>query len=291
MLALLEVFGGRLTAKQLQKLLFLFSRKQEIKAYDFVPYYYGCFSFQANQDVVTLGNKGLLNVTETENGRFIELATSCNYLAALNMFDQQAMLDIRSQFGAMPQTELIRYTYIHFPFYATNSRIASEILSEDELEKVNRQRRHIDGTKLFTIGYEGITLEAYLKRLIVDDVRLLCDVRRNAYSQKFGFSKAQLEKACKGLGIEYVHIPELGIESGKRQHLCSQKDYDILFDEYERTTLARNKEALLKVLSLVDKYERVALTCFEKDPLQCHRSRVAKALLLLSENLDFKAIV
>ena len=93
-----------------------------------------------------------------------------------------------------------------------------------------------------------------------------------------------------GLNIAYIHIPELGIESQKRQDLKSQKDYDILFDEYEKTTLKNNQESLLKIRTLLDRYERVALTCFEKNPMQCHRSRIAKALLSLSNNLEFKAI-
>lgn len=289
LLALLETFGGKLTAKQLQKFLFLFSRKQETKAYDFVPYYYGCFSFQANQDVITLGNKGVLKVTEESSGRYIELVSPSHYLSTLDMFDQRAMLDLKSEFGMMSQTELIRYTYVNFPFYAIKSRIAPEILTESEMKVVNSQKRHITGQSLFTIGYEGVTLEAYLKRLIVNDVHLLCDVRKNAYSQKYGFSKAQLEKACRGVGIEYIHIPDLGIDSDKRRELKSQKDYDDLFDEYERTTLVKNRESLLRVLSLIDEYERVALTCFERDPMQCHRTRVARALIALSSDLPLIA--
>ena len=291
LLATLEVFGGKLTAKQLQKLLFLFSREQEIKAYDFVPYYYGCFSFQANQDVAILGKQGILTIKETEHGRFIELVKSCGYLATLDLFDQQAMFKLKSKYEKMSQTDLIKYTYVKYPFYAINSRIASDILSEEEIQMVNRQRYHIEGRKLFTIGYEGITLETYLKRLIINDIHLLCDVRRNAYSQKYGFSKSQLEKACVGLNISYIHIPELGIESQKRQDLKSQKDYDILFDEYEKNTLKNNQESLFKICTLLDRYKRVALTCFEKNPMQCHRSRVAKALLSLSNNIEFKAII
>ena len=116
---------------------------------------------------------------------------------------------------------------------------------------------------------------------------MLCDVRKNAYSQKYGFSKSQLQKACEGVDIYYVHIPELGIESEFRQNLSSQKDYDLLFDNYEKTTLKKQTESLMKIKCLVDKYGRVALTCFEKNPLQCHRSRVAKYVMLLPD-VNFK---
>ena len=117
--------------------------------------------------------------------------------------------------------------------------------------------------------------------MILKDVHVLCDVRKNAFSQKYGFSKSQLQKACEGVGIRYVHIPELGIESEQRQDLRSQADYDLLFDRYEKTVLQFQATYLGQIKELVDTYQRVALTCFEKNPLQCHRSRVAKHVMLL----------
>lgn len=292
LLALLELLGGILTAKQLQKYLFLFTRKQENKAYDFVPCHYGCYSFQANQDILTLAKLGYLSVSDAGSGRQIHLERKGNYLSMLDMFDQLAMKEIKASFGKMSQEELIRYTYVKFPFYAVNSRIAETLLSKEEIASINKQKRHIEQHSLFTIGYEGVTLETYLKKLIIEDVRLLCDVRKNAYSQKYGFSKAQLEKACQEIGIAYVHVPSLGIDSDKRQALNTQADYDRLFDEYEKTTLASNRKALDYVRSLIGEYGRIALTCFEKDPKQCHRSRVAKALMdFPDKDYTFKALL
>jgi len=54
LLAILEAFGGELEKLQLQKLLMLFSEEQEEKAFHFVPYKFGCFSFQANADLSTM---------------------------------------------------------------------------------------------------------------------------------------------------------------------------------------------------------------------------------------------
>lgn len=280
LLGLLELFGGKLTAIQLQKYLFLFTREQMTKAFSFVPYKYGCFSFQANQDMTTLGTYGYIQ--ETENG--YALKVSGNYLAQLDIFDQQLMRNVYDEFGQMSQNELIRHIYVKYPFYAINSTIAPTLLSSDEMEKVKAQRRHKSGKQLFTIGYEGVSLEDYLKRLMLEDVHVLCDVRKNAFSQKYGFNKSQLENACKSVGIKYVHVPDLGIESDKRQDLRSQRDYDILFAEYDRTVIPQNQQALHYVYDLIQTEERVALTCFEKDPKQCHRSRVAKALMDMVDN-------
>ena len=97
LLALIEAFDGHLTAKQLQKYLFLFTRKQEEKAFDFIPYYYGCFSFQANQDIMTLAKLGYLSIIKSENGRRIQICQPNNYLMMLDMFEQQAIKEIKEK--------------------------------------------------------------------------------------------------------------------------------------------------------------------------------------------------
>lgn len=282
-LAILELFNEQLTAKSLQKYLFLFTRKQSKKAYDFIPYRYGCFSFQANQDLATMQKYGYLEIAEQPTGRYIKIKQSDNYLAMIKAVDRQAMLEIKESFGKLSQRDLIRYTYQKFPYYATKSTIAHELLNSKELETVEKQKRTYSETQLFSIGYEGISLETYINKLIINDVHVLCDVRRNALSQKYGFSKGQLKKACEGVGIRYVHVPKLGIESDKRRELNTQNDYDALFDDYEKNSLKNNHEALIMVREIIWQEKRVALTCFEQNPLQCHRTRVANALLKFSD--------
>ena len=287
LLALLSMFDGKLTAKQFQKLLFLFTRQQTTKSFDFVPYRYGCFSFQANQDMLTLTKYGYCDITETENGRFYELKKDHGFFEMLNPEDKRYLLEIKKQFGSFSQTNLIRYTYQKYPYYATKSTIAKDLLNAQELNEVDKQKRHFPEKQLFTIGYEGVSLETYINKLIINDVQVLCDVRKNAYSQKYGFSKKTLSLACKGANIEYLHIPDLGIVPDKRQELHTQKDYDTLFEEYNKTTLVENNTSVLIIRQLLVDGRRVALTCFEKDPKQCHRSCVADALMQLP-NVDYK---
>ncbi|MBR6539775.1 MAG: DUF488 family protein, partial [Bacteroides sp.] len=238
LLALIETLDMDLSAIQIQKYLFLYTREQLNKSYDFIPYYYGCFSFQANQDISTLAKLGYLEMIEQDsNNTIIRLIRQGNYKTMLDLFEQQTLQKVVNKFRDFSQSDLIRYTYTNYPYYATKSTIAKEILTPDELARVEKQKRKFSLPILCTIGYEGITLETYINKLIINDIRVLCDVRKNAFSQKYGFSKSQLEKACKGAGIQYIHIPQLGINSDQRQDLKSQKDYDILFDIYERTTL------------------------------------------------------
>lgn len=279
MLGILEEFGGTLNHTDFQKILFLVTRKQEKKSFDFVPYKFGCFSFHANQDLLTLGKYNLVkstNLNKSSNWTLIERDT--NFYCELKKEDQSAIKYVKREIEGFSQKELIRHTYLNYPYYATKSQIAKEILSETEMYLVNKQQKTIEASEFFTIGYEGISLENYLNKLIINDVRLLCDVRKNSLSMKYGFSKSQLKNACESIGIKFLHVPELGIESDKRQVLNSMSDYNKLFKEYENTTLKENATSLQYLFNLVKEYKRVAITCFEKEVSMCHRGRVLKAL-------------
>ena len=181
----------------------------------------------------------------------------------------------------MSSRALIKYTYNLYPYFAINSEVAEKILKSDELDQINKARPRGTETILFTIGYEGISLEEYLNRLLKNDIKLLVDVRNNPLSMKFGFSKSQLKRYCEGLGIQYLHFPEVGIRSEQRQELNSQKDYDRLFVKYRTSNLAETTSTQTTILSLLKKHERIALTCFEANICQCHRKHLAEAIQAL----------
>ena len=73
-------------------------------------------------------------------------------------------------------------------------------------------------------------------------------------------------------------MPELGISTDKRQGLETQGDYDALFEVYERDSLPGQSLALSKIRQWIESGDRVALTCYEHLPQQCHRHCVAEAL-------------
>ena len=109
---------------------------------------------------------------------------------------------------------------------------------------------------------------------------MLVDVRSNPLSMKYGFNKNQLIKFCENLNIKYVHFPDVGIHSDQRQELNSQSDYDRLFISYRKTLPAalKTQEA---ILALLEKHNRIALTCFEANICQCHRKHLAEAITQL----------
>ena len=109
-------------------------------------------------------------------------------------------------------------------------------------------------------------------------MRLLVDVRKNSLSKKFGFSKQELREGLARVGIDYLHIPELGIVSEKRQELNNDADYATLFREYEATTLRQQTSKLDQLHRLLAERGRIAITCFEASHQHCHRGCVADAM-------------
>ncbi len=276
-LALIESQNGNIEKIALQKLLFLFSKKQQKPEYDFVPYHFGCFSFSASADLKAMVKHGFLN----EDNKYFTKLDKSNFTSKLNINDKKTLGEIKTLYGKLSSNALMKHTYLNFHYYAINSKAAKDILNDEQYQKILDSKPANSSTILFTIGYEGISLEEYLNRLIKNNVKLLIDVRNNPISMKFGFSKSQIQKYCENLGIEYLHIPEVGIESQHRQELNSQKDYDNLFKIYREKTLLKTELQQEQIFDLLKKKKRVALTCFEADICQCHRKHLADAITSL----------
>ncbi|MFN8362020.1 MAG: DUF488 family protein [Candidatus Kapaibacterium sp.] len=273
-LALLQQFGGNLSKMDFQKLLFLFSQKQAEPTYHFVPYKFGCFSWQANQDMSTLTKYGKV----AQNHNQWEVIDDVNYSKQLTSPDTSILLWLYREFNHLRGEDLVRYVYEQYPYYAINSEIAGRILDTEQYDKVQQNKPINNDCTLFTIGYEGKSIEQYVNLLIQQDVKLLCDVRKNPISMKYGFSKNQLKTIVEGVGIRYKHFPELGIESQKRQELNSMNDYEVLFEDYRDNTLPNKKTAVYAVYEEFQISKRIALTCFEKEAVCCHRNSLANTL-------------
>jgi hypothetical protein len=275
LLLLLDALGGEVKNLDFQKLLFLYC--QEVGTappYEFVPYKFGAFSFTSYADRRKLIERGYL-IDDPQNWQLTD--------AGAQIVGKTADLQL-SEFAkrhhALRGDALVADTYRRFPFHASRSEIAPRVLRGDRrsLARIDEARAPEGGKALNTIGYEGHSLESYLNVLLKAGITQLCDVRRNALSRKYGFSKSTLSNACVGVGIRYEHIPELGIASDKRQKLEAQADYDALFREYKRDWLPKKTIEIEKIVDWVREGQRVALTCYEHLSTQCHRGCLSKVL-------------
>lgn len=277
LVGLLKAFGGCLPAIDFQKYLFLFSTEFERDpSFEFIPYRFGCFSFQSYADKRRLVEIGALDDGDDWHLRK-DFAWRQEFVEA-DMFRR-----FHECYAGLKGDRLVQDIYRRYPYYAIRSEIADRLMDRQEISAIAANRPSASEACLFTIGYEGSSFESYLNRLIKNNVRTLVDVRRNPLSRKYGFSKKTLGETVKKLGIDYIHIPELGIASEKRQELNTKADYDRLFASYERVELQQNKAALDRLFHIVLKDKRVAITCFEAQVCMCHRGRVAKALSALPD--------
>ena len=131
---------------------------------------------------------------------------------------------------------------------------------------------------VFTIGYEHATSAAVLDELARAKVRLLVDVRAVAASRRPGFSKRQLAAGLDERGIGYLHLQGLG--TPKEGRLAARSgDAKTMLRIYEKhLKKPQAREELDELTSLVKSGRRICLLCYERDPHQCHRTRIGELL-------------
>lgn len=263
--------GGELKATDYHKLIFLLCQQTGQNYYDFFPYNFGAYSLVLQQDKGRLTELGYLEADET-----FRLTSNRHFFRQLDMFTQVGLQAFVNDIGSLRGSELLKLAYSKYPYYAINSLIAESILSPEEYIQVQRLSERTLEPCLFTIGYEGLSIDAYLNRLICHNVRVLVDVRKNPISRKYGFSKNQLQRFVEKLKISYVHMPELGVPSAMRQDLTSEQAYQALFAEYVQKILPNQMDALVRLRDIIIKKGRVALTCFEAAYSSCHRSKIVE---------------
>ena len=121
LLALLSAFGGKQTATDFQKYLFLYTIICENeKSYDFVPYKFGCYSFQAAVDKRKLIENGLL----VDSDSWELTKENANYSSALKKGELENIEKFVADFKRLKGKQLIRHVYTEYPYFAINSQIA-----------------------------------------------------------------------------------------------------------------------------------------------------------------------
>jgi uncharacterized protein (DUF488 family) len=127
--------------------------------------------------------------------------------------------------------------------------------------------------RLYTIGYEGLTLAGLLSKLKANKVAVVVDVREVPNSRKRGFSKSQLDSRLGRAGISYVHFKSLGSTAPVRKKYKRDGDFNSFARSYMKTL--KKEKAILRLAALHAVKERCCLLCYEDEAEKCHRSLVA----------------
>lgn len=130
--------------------------------------------------------------------------------------------------------------------------------------------------ELFTAGYEGINIDAFISHLLSKNINCILDVRALPLSRKPGFSKNRLAERLRDVNIQYVHLGELGTPKDVRDELKSTRDYSAFFKTMDKY-LSGKKNALEVAYNYVSN-NTCCLMCFEHLAEQCHRKVVARKI-------------
>ena len=106
-LALLEQSGGSLSKMDFQKLLFLLHQEAGFQYYVFVPYRYGCYSYQAAEDIRTLELLGWLKT----GAKDIALRQSADIANLLPSEQIDRLSQFYDTYRTLRCRELIKYVY------------------------------------------------------------------------------------------------------------------------------------------------------------------------------------
>jgi len=138
----------------------------------------------------------------------------------------------------------------------------------------------MESMTIYTMSYEGRSLEKFLADLRAAGVRLVADVREAPFSRKPGFSKNALAEALREVDMGYRHFRLLGCPRPVRDQYREDGDWG----QYTRAFMVHlnQQESTIQELAAVTRAQSTALLCYEADFNRCHRTYVARALAELS---------
>jgi uncharacterized protein (DUF488 family) len=129
--------------------------------------------------------------------------------------------------------------------------------------------------RLYTFGYEGLTLEVFLAQLKATGVATVIDVRANPLSRKRGFSKRSLAAALENVGLAYEHAPAMGCPKHVRDRYKRDEDWNAYTEGF--LNYLGTQSSALGELVVTANASPSCLICFEADFNRCHRMFVARA--------------
>lgn len=135
---------------------------------------------------------------------------------------------------------------------------------------------------IFTIGHSNRSAELFQQMLRDAGIQLLADVRavpRSRFNPHFNDTRLKADLAA--LGIDYVHLPELG---GKRAPAPASRNQAFRpeggLQSYADYMATPEFHVAVAELIARGREKRTAMMCAEAKPEHCHRQLVADALLL-----------
>lgn len=127
---------------------------------------------------------------------------------------------------------------------------------------------------LYTIGYEGSSVDDLIATLLAMKIEVLADVRELPLSRKKGLSKNKLAERLAEVGIKYVHFRALGDPKAGRD-AAKSGDYAKFEEVFLDHLSTETAQSALNNLLEVARSQKTCMMCFERCATHCHRSYIA----------------
>jgi uncharacterized protein (DUF488 family) len=130
---------------------------------------------------------------------------------------------------------------------------------------------------LFTAGYEAVSVDDFIVAMKVAGIRCVLDIRAVAASRKPGFSKTSFEAKLARAGLSYIHLRSLGDPKPGRDaaRAGETEKFQAIYRQHLSTSDAQQG---LREVAAQAVASAACLLCYEREPMDCHRSIVAEAL-------------
>lgn len=129
-------------------------------------------------------------------------------------------------------------------------------------------------TTLYTIGYAGKTLWAFVDVLKKNSIESVIDIRQTPMSRQPGFSRNTLAEGLRKAGITYEHVAALG--NPPQIRAMFQGSAIAEGRERYRQLLNNGRSHHVDWLIAVADAQRTVIMCLESAPDHCHRQVVGE---------------
>lgn len=142
-------------------------------------------------------------------------------------------------------------------------------------------------TTIYSIGHGNKNIEIFIKELKSFGIQYLIDIRSKPYSKHNPqYNREELKISLEKERIKYVYLGDkLG---GLPNDLSCYTDGKVDYNKLKEKEFF--KQGLKRLINANNKKIKIAIMCSEKDPKECHRSKLIGEELL-KFNINIKHII
>jgi hypothetical protein len=270
LLSMLSELSKPVTTNRLHLLVALLSVNEANPSWYFIPTDRGPFSVDLLHDLRAFEKAKFVQIDE--GGVSVDQAVGEKELSSLDTENLELLYKTIDSYAAMQDDLLLDHALLSRPFWGIRTKRKGA-----EIQQIRQQvSSAIRG--LYTLGYEGLSIDSFINLLLMVDVQQVIDVREFAFSRRSEYAKKNLDEALSLAGITYTGVPEVGIPTKARKEILEDKSKEELLAYYESEILPDTGPYADEVARLVRKHN-IALICHEEDPGQCHRSLFAASVI------------